>query len=706
MRGRLNARISVNVTIPCVFVCLFQITSALAADVINGPDSKVIERIIECVIAGKEAVLLRQSVECVEYRTGKSFLNDKNPEMPLKVDADELCAASTDEPKDWRKLSGSAIKQIANSIKSSADPRGIRILGAAFCETLDLAGLDLSYSLVIDRSLFLKGFEVRNFHTAGDLSFDGSLALDALQIMRSRIDGTVFGNDAIIKQLRILDSQVKGSLIFRGSIIPELAIFDTVSLSGELSLRGTAVSYLLVQYSTVSGVLDLTDSQARCAYVIRKSDIEDFVAVGAGFGTTSGEAGEGDTTSLYHWLRPNINPDSILATENRECRYWPISLAGNFLVSDTRVRASVCFRSFHWLVSSDGGDPSSYVALNDVTINGTSFIDLTPANSTTVGVNAEWRKFEAIGIKTSSLIFDFVAGAQLSEMSVAGLTFEHAYTAPAVTCAYDPKYFEPPSSKTQFQLGNVPDARSQFMRLPRVSEIMSWLDKNCLQTTQPLSAFIDAAKRAGDVAEATQLQIARESKELALRRQRLFGIKSDSSCKGGIAGTTAISVSPFGTAVSVVNYMNELMAVLFGLFLWLLADYGYRPQKVGWFVAATLVAAAGYFWLRLRVVGFMPVNTTAVRPIGMAFLFDRLLPAYNIREEHYKVESYYKLAFRLAKTKSPHLKHLKFLWFKIPVVKAEERDSQKVEKLLVVVKVIGIILAIFLVAAIQALVNH
>lgn len=711
---RRRSCIHVKAACALAFASALHITSALAtADsgaTISGSDSDVIEDILKCITAGEEAVLLREGVECKNYREGAKYLARKTPDMPLKIDADQICTESEDRPKDGRRLSGNAIKKIVALAKSSADPRGLRIIGAAFCEQLDLAGVSLPYSLVIDRSLFRKGFEARNFRISGDLSFDGSLALDEVTITRSHIDGTVFASNAYVKNLRVLDSQVQGSLIFRESTIPELAIFDTVSLSGELSLRGTALSYFLLQFSKVGGVLDLTDSQARCAYQISKSEIGDLVAVNAGFGTstTVQTAGQDKASrTLFDW-RPK--PNSTYPPNNRECSRWNIAVNRTFLVSDTRVRASLCFRSFHWLVPTIGPQIASFVTLNDVNVNATSFIDLAPANAASIGPDGE-RKFEAIGLKTHSLMFNFDAGAQMRGMSVGGLAFEQAYTAAGVTCAYDPDYYkEPPSGAIEARLENVGE-RSHW-RLPRVPEIMSWLDNNCLQTTQPLSAFVDAAKKAGDVADATELQIARETQELQLRIQRVFGSKRNSNCEDSPKVTAAAvdSVSDGVSFVSnAVSFVSDAAAVLFGSFLWLVADHGYRPQKVFWFVAAALIGAVAYFWLWEKVVGFMPANKNAIRPISLPFLFDRLLPWYKISEEHYDVDSYYKRVSKPLKTdgsdKVP-VTYMNLFWFKIPVVKADEGDIIRIRKCLEVMKWTGLLLALFLVAAVKALFDH
>jgi hypothetical protein len=648
---------------------------------ISAPDLDVVGRIVKCTSAGKEAVLLQDRVDCQDYRKGAAFLRSEAPDMPLKLDVNDICTTSGDKPRDWRHVPGDAIKRISTLTKSVVDPRGIRILGAIFCEELDLAGLDLPYSLILDKSLFIKGFEARNFHTRGDLSLDGSVAPSLVGIRRSRIDGSIFASDAYIDRLHVFDTEVKGSLILRGSTI-DAAIFDTIALSGELGMRGTKLSYLLLQFSSVGAVFDLTDSRARCAYAIRKSQIGDLVLVDAGFGAST------------------VPP--ALAKDKHECKYSAIALPGTFRLSDTHVRSSVCLRSFHWLSDNNAQD-GSIVTFDAVGVGDSSFIDLAPPSTET----GQKRRFEAIGLKTRSFIFNFEAGARMPTMSVAvaGLVFEHVYTHAAIQCAYDSEYFRPPSGDAELRLANVP--RSE-LRIPKVDEVMSWLNNNCLQTTQPLSAFVESATKSGDLTDAKQFQIARETKELRLRIQRILGVDKGSNCRNTPEAAIGSHISETADILFPFNWVSDVVAIMFGSLLWLVADHGYRPQKVGWIVAATIVGAAAYFWLRIKIVAFMPVKKDVVRPIGLAFLFDRLLPAYRIREENYNIEAYYKLASKANQSadEPKYIRYLHIFGFKIPVVKADEEDVRHVDRCLDIIKAVGIVLAIFLVAMVNALFSH
>jgi hypothetical protein len=211
------------VTVVAALAPVLKITAWAEADtkVISWPpDSEAIASIALCTNAGKEVVLLPESIECADYRSGYRLHRTKFPDMPMKIDWAPVCSYAKDQPQDFRRLSGDTIKRIVNLTKSSRDPHGIRIIGAVFCDTLDLAGLDLDHTLVIDRSLFYRGLDIRNFRTRGDLSFDGSLALDETSIRRSSIGGSVYAADAYIQRLQILDSEIKGSLLFHDFRLP------------------------------------------------------------------------------------------------------------------------------------------------------------------------------------------------------------------------------------------------------------------------------------------------------------------------------------------------------------------------------------------------------------------------------------------------------------------------------------------------------
>jgi hypothetical protein len=156
------------------------------------------------------------------------------------------------------------------------------------------------------------------------------------------------------------------------------------------------------------------------------------------------------------------------------------------------------------------------------------------------------------------------------------------------------------------------------------------------------------------------------------------------------------------------------VTIAFNWGLYLLADHGLRPAKVVWWVLGTLILSAAWFWFRLRIIGFEPKRkddappaaASEIWPLGFLFLFDRLIPLYQIRDEHYAISKYYRRATRgelkaasVATTPRPMV----FLGRKVLVAPATDAEARRVEKWLVVLRVIGAIFTVFLVAAIASL---
>src|SRR5439155_8480929 len=75
-----------------------------------------------------------------------------------------------------------------------------------------------------------------------------------------------------------------------------------------------------------------------------------------------------------------------------------------------------------------------------------------------------------------------------------------------------------------------------------------------------------------------------------------------------------------------------------------------------------------FFWFRLKIVGFEPNSDNsdkqpaqtgprapALWPVTVLFLFDRLIPIYKIRDEHYAIDNFYRKASakEIAKASGP-----------------------------------------------------
>jgi hypothetical protein len=739
-------------------------------------DNAVIDRIVGCLTKGQEAVLQQsQPVECVPF--GKGVSRVASAESSKNINIAKICS----DPADQRRLSGNAIKRIASK-KDQIDPMGIRVIGGVYCRQLDLVGLDIPFSLVLDKSVFKDGVQGRNLHTKGDLSFDYSLMFGELFLARVHVEGTIFADDAVIQKMRLLDAEVHGSALFRYSLILDLAAFDTVQLSGELSVRNALFTYLLVQFSKVGGVLDLTDSRARCSFKIRKNEIGDIVAVNSGFGTM-GPPPQKDAKQQYEWNSPPAgskaadllksaadNMPPTYSDQSKICDHTSISYSpGSILITDTKVKSSFCLRSFHWLEGASL--PTSYVTVQDMSVGTSASIDLADvdAASNDAAPNAAadmTHKLEILGLETGSLFLNF--NPQPAAMYISGLKFDQVYAVKPrkVACFYEPNFSDSDTSKAVdaektaaqiapsnpgsgsdpmkaekqkihfHSLGNDADPAGSSS-LPEAEEVTGWLDRNLLATTQPFEAFVDVFQKLGKDDEAKELRVHKAAAELCLKARRLFGegaLFSDAICgrrseaQTSASAAKASSAKPTSTAdpdsaaeqtakqgwwgwaystfKSWLAIGTNFVTVVLGVVLSVLADNGYHPEKVGYFVALSIVLFGLYFWLVLNAVGFPPKEKkTTILPFGFVFLFDRLLPAYQIREDHYNIESFF---IWVSKTKAgePGAEIMRRGWWNFTVVPANEGQRLRIERSLDVLKIIGLILAVFLVAAINAIFSH
>jgi hypothetical protein len=192
-----------------------------AAD-FNTPDT-VFHAIAQCLSAGDEIVMVPQ-LHCVAYETGHKEPAIQN--IQLKTDIDPICQNASHP----RRLSADVIKRLAVQKEMPVAPSGIRILGAVFCETVDLVGLDLPYSLVLDSSSFKDSIDARNFRTKSDLSLDYGLILGSLVLTRAHVEGSVYESASFVNKLVAVDTEVGGTWWLRNTILLRDASIRGVSI--------------------------------------------------------------------------------------------------------------------------------------------------------------------------------------------------------------------------------------------------------------------------------------------------------------------------------------------------------------------------------------------------------------------------------------------------------------------------------------------
>jgi hypothetical protein len=712
-----------------VLGCMVLIAAEAAAAASASTNPTVLEGIAICLSHGQEAVLFAKpvtqpsDVHCEEHRKGANYHRKQMPDFPRNVDPAQACGDQS-APNDGRRLAPDAIKILAAQKHHPVAPAGIRIVGAIFCQEVDLVGLELPYSLVLDRVFFKEGIHARNFRTKADFSVDESFIFKTLRLTRVHIEGSIFGSSAFIEGLFILDSEITSSLFFRKSVLfggPELA---GLRVGREMSVRGSALSNFHLQFSTIGGVLDLSESEARCAYHVKKSEIGELVAVDVGFGTTL--AGSKPDKRSYAWERvtdPKWGAESfgepvatLLASptikavvgDSEECtpRTKKTPFRSDFLLSDNRVRLSVCLRSFHWLsadkAAPDPGKllPQSAVTLNAMRVGGVLTVNLWPSDAKADGIAAGTRTFEAVEVDTGTLILDFKDTKQAHTRHIDGLRFHHVYAAD-IQCAYHPLT----SGSATF----VSEERSRLTP-PKVDDVLAWL-KGTVKTTQPYAAFADAYKRVGDDGSATELNIKRATIELDARLMRLLTPVGRVGVVGPVSTPTAQAAEPADLSMSaeigLFEGILETLAVSWRYLLYLIADHGYKPGQVIWVLLLILLGYFAWFWSYLHVVGFEAKSKNNIRPIGFLFLFDRLIPAYKIREDHYEIVTFYRRATRQDEQTDPEpTRIMRYMGRDVRVIRADGREANRAEAGLDLLKAVGIGLTVFLAAAVNALVTR
>jgi hypothetical protein len=748
-------------------------TSVRAQEQASSAESRI-EAIVNCLATGNEAVLA-SSPTCVPRAAGIDKALDAG--MPLGGgDWDAVCH----NERDPRRLPGDAIKQIASRLPAAVAPTGIRVIGAVFCGDLDrppdsrvgldLAGLDLPYSLILDGSLVNGSIDARNLRVKGDFSFNNVVILRSLDLDRARIDGSVNGEKSFVDRLMVSDTAVTGSWWQPDSILFTDAQIHRVHISGDLRMDGAAFSRLWLLSTSVAGTLVLDKAEARCAFHIDASTLGYLTATDVGFGHVVAVGPQG-----YLWWSPSrlrtgdlfasATINSIAAGHQTEvadqarapgtprmhgCAETTNSKYVEFYIFDSTVQSALCLNSFAWLTLSPvlqvEDQPITILAIDGTRVRGNLIIKLwadpiggiapgdRPDDALASKRDASMRKFEAVGLTAGALIFDFTDKTQPYFTYLDGLKFDRIHkanpvctkqtdgTTPARPMVAGPTATPAPVSPSS-QVG-LPGFSSQ-LALPSTDDVLDWLAKNEARSSQPFMAFVAAFEQAGE--GATQLRIERRTIDLCAKTWPFLrsvlpacrdrgGVRSDEETDGAPAETSQAGVLTWLTAPQeFFSRTAELATTGFQWMLYLLADHGLRPGKVLWSVIITLLVFSGFFWFLLGIIGFEPKTKDSppgvVWPISFLFLFDRLIPAYKIREEHYAIGRVYRRATKAeikaaasgAGAPPSPMRYLGMTFWAWP---ADDAKLHQAEKWLTVLRVVGTVFAVFLLAAINTLAGH
>jgi hypothetical protein len=725
-------------------------SQSAAPDAAAPKPDPLVATIADCAHQGLEIVMLMTGPDCVARTKGPK---KKTSDVPFGIaDLDARCK----DDNERRKLGPEIIKQVvryADEQKQPIAPSGIRIIGAIFCDRLDLEGLDLPYSLVLDHSAFAAHLSGRNLKIRSDFSLDGSFLLWGLNLGRARIDGGFYARSSLIASITVADTEIKGSWHQQASLVSGNAIFRGLTLAGDMYFIGTGLTRLSLQASNIRGGLNLVLSEARCTYNIRENRLGFAYAHKFGLGRMerfddTGEVVAADKpgTDLAWWSKkfpreftwdaPSLEQKDIkLLNEMLQspalksllkrgllnikkgmarakadgqtnakvdgCASWGKGDDAEFYFVNNRVDAEVCLSSFGWFEPHDKLK-STIFSLNGTSISGALTLDLWDKPPETKNDLTRNHRLEAFGVSAALFIFDFTDNKHQYAAYLDGLKFNQVYN-------YESKCIFPSTDADSPTLKHA-------VTPPSARDVKDLLEKNKAWSLQPFTAFAAAFENVG--ADASDLRIERKTTELCRKTAQWLPFVS---CRYSPAAVkTAAAASPSSAAMtvspsSVASDFGEVISISFGWLLYGLADHGVRPGKVFWPLLIVMVVFFLLFWYALKIIGFEPkekedkhAKPHAPWPLGPLFLFDRLIPLYKIREEHYAVARYFRKAtsaeINEAEQGRPRqLRQMRYLWTTWWVSPASDAEKEHAERWLVVLRVVGAVLAVFLGAAIASL---
>jgi hypothetical protein len=710
-----------------------------AGNICEPPGASVASRTRACLSAGMEAVMVPQSagVFCTRAGMGEKFLDRKQKEKdsgyqhPHQIDAETICREKSRPAADRRILDRHFIKELAREA-DSIDPRGIRVIGGIFCDGLDLIGLTIPFSIVLDQSIFLKGVDLRNFHTSGDFAADNSVFFDEFRFSRAKVKGSVYLTLAFMQTLKIEDSEIGGSVKLHKSIIKSQLNIESSKVEGDVDVYASFFSYFMVLRNQIDGALDLSQTQARCSYDIRKNKIGDVIATQFGFGDAlNSRTDEPGVVYAFRKISGNSafgrplpdesgNPmqdpydryaDQKSTTRSRisstdTCNPVNLIREGTFALIDNHVNSSICIRAFNWMNDRDGTRPKTNVYLNENVVGDATWLDFSepsgppysPAGRRKNGSSESDHVLSIFNVRTGTLILNFELVTGDVQVEVNGLDFDRVYSSTA----------ECESAIALRATRRPTKQRVDFpprFTLPTVPQVIAWIQKNKFAgTQQPFAEFVAVFERAGNAEAAKELRITSEDAALKSSLCNLLPWSEDRCASSGAGSKPGeIGKSDHWTIWGVIGWSERAIVTSLKFTLWFLAEHGYKPERVGWFVLLTVVGYWLIFRYFFRIVGYSVEDAPdKIRPVGAIFLFDKMLPAYRIREEHYKQKQFYVVP---PSEDGRSTTTMRRFWRDLRVAEADERETKRAEMALAWLRLFGIIFAIFLVAAISRLVR-
>lgn len=607
----------------------------------------------QCLSKARQVVLNPNGWLCTDKAPGERV----RPTLTAdQLDPEIFCAGD-----DRRRMPTGVIHKLVELVKTTTPEEGlsaavykngIRIIGAAFCQDeVNLSDLTLLHPLVLDNAIFRFGIRARGLNIGGNLSLDGSYIYDNLDISTSKIGGTIFGRQAFIQKISLSDIEVNGHLRLNESLLLDFVLLRRAKIGGGIDLSAAKLATLAIRESQIAQRLNLSDSEASCQYMIEKSDLNEVLAIRAGFGITvpapAKESSAATTHRTWRPIRTSTGDPSVLAKirtlpavkKRASATECPTSRAQFSLLGGT-IR-SICVQNFIWAAPAEGNlvAPTT-LSFNDVTVNDLT-LNLWPPKAP--DLSAGEQTLEIVGAKIASFSFNFTDTYRKFTTLVDRVSIEQIYA-------------------TDRNCG-APVKETQLM-VPDTTRAKAWIAKNDKSTLQPYVAFIKAYENAG--ADATELKIAKANLQF----------RNDLNAKwnelAGGSWTDIFSLKqPIDALRLSINYIGGGIA-----------DFGFRPYKSLIYIAMAI--AAFYLTIRywLRVTHAKSELRTDLMPVNVYSVIDWMIPLYNLDPAHSKISGYY---------------------FKdgTPIDAGTERRMNRV---LLLLRICGVLAAVFLTATLKVFV--
>jgi hypothetical protein len=596
---------------------------------------------------------------------------------------------------DRRVVNSDIVEKVLHDPRLGPGRWPIALIGAIFCDELNVVGFDLKRSLVFDHSVFLQNVLIRNFTSELNLSFNDVRAGQTITVIRAHLKGGLFANEADINSLEIVESTADLSVDLARSLYPGMLKIERTKSKGNLGLddvvlngleihdseiganltlkRAILLAAARVDRSEVHGGLDTTDaafsllqarynkfdtnvemraSEFRCGLELSKNQIaSDLLLFNVSLGRTipappggkpqntwSEQRTEDIGKRIDGWVKNGHPPSTLDNSSNTDCAFEKFQIPAEARINDNRIDKNLCVETFGFRAS-----PSTSGAQVGAPAAAQSYLSL---NGTIVTSNS----FLAIGPqspanptadRTSNYTIELL-GFQTGGLIIPFDDDTRKSFELTVTGVKFDRIFDGDVS-CQYREAGGGGQGTKRIKLPTSAQLVAWLAKS--KSPEAHAAAIDALQRAGT--DATALKVAKAEIEWRNDRDLQRQLLDESFQKWRAERAEAwnerkylkwatLYFAPLTWTNQIFDLIRSEFIRLFGI----VSDYGFRPYKIVLFVIGFIILCRLFISLLLGVKKAVSEKTNETFKVGWLFIIDHMVPFININDDHAKVARY------------------------------------------------------------------